>query len=138
MTPVTLFHGTQTDNIQTLEPRKRFVPGNDTVTPSAIYATDDPAYASAHAFPWVTAEGVDLYFEENKVVLEVPKNLEERLNKPIFIYEVAGTTFEAVTSDSLGHNFRSVQSVKCLSKRRFETVIEAVATFGGRVTIKPN
>ncbi len=138
MATITLFHGTQTDNIEILEPRKRYVPGNDAAPPPAIYATDDGAYASAHAFPWATAEGVDLHFEDSRVVLVVPKVLEERMNKPIFIYTVPADTFQEVTSDPVGHNFRSTESVKCLAKKRFETVTEAVTFFGGTVKLKPN
>lgn len=138
MTSITLYHGSQTDNITTLEPRKRFIPGNDTAPPAAIYASDHPAYAAAHAFPWATAEGVNLYFDRQQVMLEIPKSLEERLNRPIFIYTVPANTFEPVASDAVGHNFRSVKPVTCLAKRRFETVIDAVTTFGGTVTIKPN
>lgn len=133
---VTLFHGSQTDNIVALEPRNRYVPGGDTAPPPAIYATDLPAYASAHAFPWATEEGVDLYLEEGRVILEVPKILEERLKKPIFIYTVPAKTFTAVTSDSMGHNFRSTEPVKCIAKQRFESVTEAVTSFGGTVRIK--
>jgi hypothetical protein len=135
---ITLFHGSQTDNIETLEPRKRFVPSNDTAPLAAIYASDHPAYAAAHAFPWFTAEGVNLYFDRKFVVLEVPKMIEERLKQPIFIYTVPANTFEPVASDAVGHNFRSLKPVKCLAKRRFETVIDAVTTFGGTVTIKPS
>jgi hypothetical protein len=138
MAAITLFHGTQTDNIEVLEPRERYYPGTDTAPRPAIYATDVPAYASAHAFPWATAEGVDLHFEENRVVLEVPKALEERLNKPIFIYTVPGDTFQAVIEDTMGHNFRSTERVRCLAKTRFETVTEAVTSYGGTVIIKPN
>jgi hypothetical protein len=138
MAAIALFHGTQTDNIEFLEPRQRYVPGTDTAPRPAIYATDDPAYASAHAFPWATAEGVDLHFEQNRVVLVVPQALKDRLNKPIFIYTVPGDTFQTVFEDSLGHNFRSTERVKCLAKTRFETVIEAVASYGGTVIVKPN
>lgn len=136
MAMVTLFHGSQTDNIDTLEPRNRYVPGGDNAPPPAIYATDLPAYASAHAFPWSTDEGVDLYLEEGRVILEVPKILEERLKKPIFIYTVPAKTFTAVTSDLMGHNFRSMQPVKCIARQRFETVTNAVTFFGGIVKIK--
>jgi len=138
MVSTVLFHGSQTDNIEMLEPRKRFVPGTDPSSPFAIYATDHPAYAAAHAFPWATAEGVNLYFNRQQVILEVPKAIEERLKGPIFIYTVPAQTFEVVASDALGHNFRSVKPVQCLAKRRFETVIEAVTSFGGTVTIQPN
>lgn len=138
MASIVLFHGSQTDNIEMLVPQKRFVPGNDTAPPSAIYASDHPAYAAAHAFPWITSEGVNLYFDRKLVVLEVPKNIEERLKKPIFVYTVPADTFEIVASDAVGHNFRSIKPVRCLAKRRFETVIDAVTTFGGTVTIKSN
>ncbi len=136
MAAITLFHGSQTDNIDIFEPRQRYVPGNDKAPRPAIYATDDPAYASAHAFPWATAEGVDLHFENNRVVLMVPKALEERLNKPIFIYTLPGDTFQPVTEDPIGHNFRSTERVKYLAKTRFETVFEAVTSFGGTVIVK--
>jgi hypothetical protein len=138
MASITFYHGSQTDNIRTLEPRKRFVPSHETAPPAAIYASDHPAYAAAHAFHWTTAEGVRLYFDRLQVMLEVPKSLEERLHRPIFIYTVLADTFEPVASDRVGHNFRSVKPVNCLAKRRFETVIDAVTTFGGTVTIKPH
>ncbi len=136
MATITLYHGTQTDNIDVLEPRQRYYPGTDTAPRPAIYATDVQAYAAAHAFPWATEEGVDLHFEENQVVLEVPKALEDRLNKPIFIYTIPGDTFQAVTEDEMGHNFRSTERVKCLAKKQFATVIEAVTSLGGTVIIK--
>lgn len=130
------FHGSHTDNIATLEPRYRYVPGGDTAPPPAVYATDIPAYAAAHAFPWSTDEGVDLYLLEGRVMLEVPKSLEGRLKEPIFIYTVPATTFSAVTSDEMGHNFRSTQPVQCIAKQRFESVTEAVTSLGGIVKVK--
>lgn len=133
---VSLFHGTQTDNIHTLEPRNRYVPGGESASPPAVYATDLPAYAAAHAFPWSTDEGVDLYLEEERVILEVPKILEERLKKPIFIYTVPAQTFTAVTSDAMGHNFRSTRPVQCVAKQCFASVTEAVTSLGGVVRIK--
>lgn len=133
---VTLFHGSSTDNITTLEPRTRYVPAGDTASPPSVYATDIPAYASAHAFDWETKDGVDLYLEEGRVILIVPKILEERLKKPIFIYTVPAITFTAVTSDSMGHNFRSTEPVKCVAKQRFESVTEAITSLGGIIKIK--
>jgi hypothetical protein len=131
------YHSSQTDDIDTLEPRSRYTPGGDKAPPSSVYATDDPAYAATHAFPWATEEGVNLYYDDSgHVKLEVPASIQDRLKQPVFIYEVSSKTFEAVTSDEMGHNFRSVVPVKCLAKRRFENVIAAVTCYGGTVEIK--
>ena len=42
-----LYHGTSVTNIDVLEPRKRYTPGNEKNSPECIYATDDPAFAAA-------------------------------------------------------------------------------------------
>lgn len=70
------------------------------------------------------------------VVLEVPKNIEERLNQPIFIYHISSERFELLNIPPYGHNYRSLEPVKCIAKQRFETVIEAITHFGGTVKIK--
>lgn len=61
--PMKLYHGTLTDNIELLEPRLRYTPGEEEDSPAGIYATDDPAFAAAHAFPWSSLEGIDLHYE---------------------------------------------------------------------------
>lgn len=139
---VCLFHGSQTDNIETLEPRKRHTPGGEANSPAGIYATDDPAYATAHAFPWSSSEGIDLYYGSNNdeasehVILEIPQSLESRLKQPIFIYEISPENFELLPIPPYGHNYRSLKPAKCIAKKRFETVIEAVNHYGGTVKIK--
>lgn len=137
-----LFHGSQTDNIGALEPRQRYTPGNEKGSPAGIYVTDNPAYAAAHSFPWSSDEGVDLYFERGEengreyVVLEVPKEIETRMQQPVYIYTVKPDSFSPVVSDPVGHNYRSVESVDCIAKQVFESVTQAVEFHGGRVIIK--
>lgn len=77
-----------------------------------------------------------LLFKSEHVVLEVPRDLEERLNKPIFIYQVPAKSFELLNIPPYNHNYRSLEPVKCIAKQRFETVIEAITYFGGTVKIK--
>ena len=137
-----LFHGSQTDNIQKLEPRRRYTPGQEENSPSSIYATDNPAYAAAHSFPWSSDEGANLYFEyeertrRESVVLKVPKKIQARMQFPVYIYTVKSDGFSPVMSDPCGHNYRSVESVSCIAKQVFENVTEAVMFHGGRVVIK--
>lgn len=138
-----LFHGSQTDSIETLEPRKRYTPGTEVNSPAGIYATNDPAYAAAHAFPWSSSEGIDLYYGSDDdetpehVILEIPQSLEPRLKQPIFIYEVSPENFELLSIPPYGHNYRSLEPAKCIAKQRFETVVEAMNYYGGTVKIKP-
>jgi hypothetical protein len=135
MASISLYHGSPADNIETLEPRKGYVPGNDDAPPPAVYATDIPALAAAHAWRWSSNDGVDLYLDEGRVVLIVPKRLEERLKNPVFIYEVPAAKFQVVACDDFGHNFRTTEPVKCLAKRRFENVADAISSLGGRVEL---
>lgn len=136
-----LYHGSQADNIEMLEPRKRYTPGEIPNSP-AIYASDDPAFAAAHAFPWSSSEGIDLYYDhedgdvKEHVVLEVPEHLLSRLEKPVFIYQVSSEKFESLNIPPYGHNYRSLEATKCIAKQRFDTVIEAIHYFGGTVKIK--
>lgn len=138
-----LYHGSQTDNIEVLEPRTRYTPGTEKDSPAGIYASEDPAFAAAHAFPWSSAEGVNLYYDSDEnnssqhVILEVPKSVEARLEQPIIIYEVDAKNFELLNIPPAGHNFRSLEAVKCLAKKRFENVKEAVQHYGGVVRILP-
>ncbi len=137
-----LFHGSQTDNIGALEPRRRYIPGNEEGAPEGTYATDNPAYAAAHSFPWSSDEGVYLCFERDEengreyVLLEVPKEIEARMQQPVYIYTVKSDSFSPVVSDLVGHNYRSVESVDCIAKQVFESVTQAVEFHGGRVIIK--
>lgn len=136
--PTYLYHGSITPNIDTLMPRKRYIPDNEKNTPECIYATDDPGFAAAHAFPWSSNEGIDLYYDEDeakvaRVHLEVPAKLFARLNQPVYIYKVNSSSFYWIKEDVLGKTYRSLERVKCLGCQRFSTVLEAIQTFGGKV-----
>lgn len=136
-----LYHGSINAGINVLEPKKRFTPGNETDSPEAIYASDDPAFAAAHGFPWSSTEGVDLYYDKDEngrkcVHLEVPQSILSRLIQGISVYTVKCEGFKRVDADVAGKSFRSLMATKCLAEKRFKTVIEAVEYFGGKVMIK--
>lgn len=111
--------------------------------PRAIYATDDLAFAAAHAFPWSSKEGIDLYYDvdESKggppfLHLEVPANLFARLNQPVYIYKLESKNFTWIKEDVAGKSYRSLEPAKCLSVQRFDTALNAIETFGGKVIKK--
>lgn len=138
--PATLYHGSITENINRLEPRQRFTPGNEQNAPEAIYATDDPAFAAAHAFPWASTEGINLYYDEDElnegrpcVHIEVPSALFERLNQPVTLYTLGSKTFSWVEEEVVGRTYRSLEAVQTLGAQRFNTVTEAIETYGGKV-----
>lgn len=135
-----LYHGSLTADINTLEPRLRYIPGNEESSPESIYATDDPAFAAAHSFPWSSDEGINLYYDEDIenerkpcVCLEIPAALFERLHQPVYIYKLESHNFSWIQEDVVGRTFRSFESVKCLSCQHFSTVVEAIQAFGGKV-----
>lgn len=130
-----LYHGSLTDSIEILEPNLRYTPGEEENSPAGIYASNDPAFAAAHAFPWSSDEGVDLYYDEEGLVLAVPPKLFCRLFNPVFIYEVPADTFELLQIPPQGRNYRSVEPVKCLSKMRFDNVIVAIQHYGGKFRV---
>lgn len=138
--PDALYHGSTTSNITILEPRRRFTPGNEENAPEAIYATDDPAFAAAHAFPWASIEGINLYYDEDEtregiscVHFEVPAALFERLNQPVTIYTLGSKTFTWVKEEVVGRTYRSLDAVAILSSQHFNTVTEAIEIFGGKI-----
>jgi|688.fasta_scaffold13350_5 hypothetical protein len=133
-----LYHGSDTPGIVQLDPRQRFTPGNEKEVPASVYATSDPAFAAAHAFPWSSSEGIDLYYGENengekKVCLEVPKVIFERLNKPVSIYTLDGKGFTWLKEELSGKTYISLCSVKCIQELRFNSAKEAIEFFGGKV-----
>lgn len=132
-----LYHGSTNSGIEVLEPRKRYVPAHDEDSPACIYATPDPAFAAAHAFPWSSSEGIDLYYDDvdgtSRVFLEVPSTVFSRLNQPISIYTLNSQGFVWVKEEVVGKTYRSIASVKSLAEQRFDTVIDAVQYFGGVV-----
>ena len=66
-----LYHGSSTADITTFIPHIRSTPivHKDNPKP-AIYATDDKAYAAAHAFLWSSDEGFDTYYKDGNIVLQ--------------------------------------------------------------------
>lgn len=135
-----LYHGSLTGDIEILEPRKRSTPGGESHSPEAIYATDDPAFAAAHAFfPW--SSDIDLYYKENEdgvevVHLEVPEEIASRLNQITYIYKVSSHTFKFLEFDQTGHNFRTTEKVECIGHESFKNITDAVQKYGGKVIIK--
>lgn len=133
--PSILYHGTVTSRIEKFKPRKRCTPGELDNVGAQIYAGLTPAYAAAHAIPWSSSEGVRLSCSNNSVTFEVPKKIEERLNQPIYVYEVPSNTFKLLNISPKGYNFASKESVRPVSVEGFDTVWEAIEKYGGRITI---
>jgi len=130
------YHGSLTDEIERLEPRLRYTPGNESNSPAGIYASDLPAFAAAHSFPWSSDEGIDLYVVGETVMLEIPRSLVERLQIPVHVYRVENKLFSQITCDLTGHTFRATEPVDCLEKKSFSSVVEAIEYYGGYVVIQ--
>jgi hypothetical protein len=130
------YHGSSTDGIKCLEPRLRYTPGEELSSPSSIYASDLPAFAAAHSFPWSSDEGIDLYVDKQTVIMEVPLSIYERLLRKTYIYVVDSNQFSLVECESTGHTFRAITPVDCLEKVSFQSVVEAIEHYGGRIVIK--
>ncbi len=139
-----LYHGTVAEGVEALAPRRRYTPGalgDD--PPPAVYATDDPAYAAAHAFPWSSKEGFGLSYDApyergGRPVLRVPAAQEHRLERPVFVYALPAEGFELLgTVTPLGQNYRIEAPVPPVGVERFPTVRAAVEHYGGRVEILP-
>lgn len=130
------YHGSSTDGIECLEPRLRHAPGEELSSPSSIYASDLPAFAAAHSFPWSSDEGIDLYVDGQMVIMEIPLPIYERLLRKTYIYVVDSKQFSLVECESTGHTFRALTPVNCLEKACFQSVVEAIEHYGGQVVIK--
>ena len=132
-----LYHGSSVDGIECLEPRLRYTPGDEEMSPAGIYASDLPAFAAAHSFPWSSDEGIDLYVDEGTVFLQVPHSLAPRLQRSTFIYVVDGSQFTFLTCEATGHTFRATKAIPCLQKMSFPSVTDAITHYGGHVVIMP-
>ncbi|MEZ4114151.1 MAG: hypothetical protein R3B65_01685 [Candidatus Paceibacterota bacterium] len=120
-----LYHGSVTQNIKTLEPRKRFTP-NGEINYSAIYATPSIGFAVCHSFPWSTNEGVDLSIEDGKIKMVIPKDLEGRLLVPISVYKIEDTNFELTKEESTGYTWHSIKPAGILEEIQYKNVLEAM------------
>jgi len=130
-----LYHGSITPNIEQLEPRRRYTPGQlgDDV-PAAVYATDDPAYAAAHAFPWGSDEGFDLRYIDGMLHFEVPAQFRDRLKVPAYLYELPADNFTVIDGvRPLGRNYWATVPVKPTGRIDYQTVEEGVTKNGGVV-----
>lgn len=127
-----LYHGSTTQNLKTLEPRKRYVPAGK-IDYEAIYATPLPAYAAVHSFPWSSEEGIGLEIKDEKVILDIPEKLKNRLNVPISIYKVSAEGFEHTKEEEMGLTWHTIKSVKVLKEEKYESVESAIYELGGEI-----
>jgi hypothetical protein len=132
--PPVLYHGSSTAGIAEFEPRRRYVPSE--AIDDQIYATDLPAFAAAHSFPWQSSEGFDLSIENGTVAFYIPSVYKERLNAPAYIYKLPGNSFRLATEDSTGHTFISDTNVTPIGVKQFVTVEQAIQYFGGKVVYR--
>lgn len=124
-----LYHGSTTQNLKTLEPRKRYTPQGK-IDYSAIYATTLPGYAATHSFPWSSDEGVGLDVDEEKISLSIPKILAERLQTPISIYKISNENFEHTQEELTGYTWHTTQPVEILEEKQYESVEIALKELG--------
>lgn len=139
--PSVLYHGSATPGLLVLEPRQRFTPRveNDQ-SPDGVYASDDPGFATGHAFPWQSADGIDLGYVGDDagvtLTLRVPVTLRHRLDQPVVVYTVPAAPFTLLPHVSpSGRTFRALVPVAGLAEQRFETVWEAFMSYGGEIVI---
>jgi len=131
--PPLVYHGSSVE-IAELEPRERFTPAEG--VGNRVYASDLPAFAAAHSFPWHSGEGVELDVDEGTAILRVPTRLKERLMVPVFIYTMPSESFNWVPEESTGHTLGTSMSVRPTNVERFNTVEDAITHFGGQVIYK--
>jgi hypothetical protein len=133
-----LYHGSSVHGLDYLEPRHRYTPGAEHDSPEGIYASDDAAFAAGHAFPWHSEEGIDLgYYDETMTMtLQVPVSLRWRLDQSISIYTVDPKDFVVLPEVApRGRTYRSLEKVKCLEEKCFDSVWEAFTAYGGQMRV---
>lgn len=126
-----LYHGSITQDLKVLEPRKRYTPAGK-IEYSAVYATPLSAYAAAHAFPWSSDEGFDIDFD-SELVLIVPKEYRARLNVPISIYKVSSRGFQITSEEETGQTWHTTKPVDVLEELKYKSVEEALFQLGGKI-----
>lgn len=132
--PPFVYHGSDAGTIEDFEPRKRFTPAED--VGELVYASDLPAFAAAHSFPWGTDEGFDLSINDGRIIFRVPVQFKERLMIPVFVYKLSSEQFDWNAQESTGHTLSSARQVKPSSIEQFSSVEEAIRHFGGEVIYK--
>jgi hypothetical protein len=104
-----------------------------------VYASDIPAFAAAHAFPWSTNEGFELSVSGvGRVTLSVPPQHQQRLQCPAYLYAVRANSFVSTVSEGSGHTYHSDAPVQVLSCTPFRTVEEAIKSHGGIIALNRN
>jgi hypothetical protein len=134
----TLYHGSATPALTEIEPRSRFIPVgvSEAHWPALVYASDIPAFAAAHSFPWSTNEGFELSVSGvGRVTLSVPPQHQQRLQCPAYLHAVPADSFVSTVSEGSGHTYHSDAPVQVLSCTRFRTVEEAIKSHGGIVAL---
>lgn len=126
-----LYHGSATQNLKTLEPRKRHTPYGE--MNASIYATPSPAFAATHSFAWTTDEGVNLNVHGEHIVLTLSETMKERLQIPISIYKIPAKDFEHTVKESTGYTWHTEQNVEIIEEVKYNSVEEAIKETGGEV-----
>jgi len=124
-----LYHGSTTQNIKTLEPRKRYTPQGK-IDYSAIYATPLIAYAATHSFPWSSDEGVGLDVGDTKIFFNIPEALQERLQVPISIYKISDEHFKHTEEEVTGYTWHTTEPVDVLEEKQYSSVEAALKELG--------
>ncbi|MEK7184720.1 MAG: hypothetical protein AAB683_01110 [Patescibacteria group bacterium] len=127
-----LYHGSITQNLKKLEPRKRYTPAGK-IDYSAIYATPLPAYAAAHSFPWSTDEGVGLDVSENGVDLFIPNKFKSRLQVPISIYKISAESFLRTKEEETGYTWHATIPIDVIEEKKYSSVEVALRELGARL-----
>jgi len=140
--PVFLYHGSATSGIEVLEPRRRRVPGTDMDAPSAVYASDDAAFAAGFGFSWGSNEGGIWHgYTTNDegglvVCMMVSTTQQHKLEQPVSVYKVSSDSFELMPHvPPCGRNYRSWVAVRCLAEESFTSVTAAIEHYGGIVKV---
>ena len=124
-----LYHGSSVQGLKKLIPFKKHTPQGE-VEFAAIYATPLPGFAAAHSFRWSSDEGVYLEVTKDlRVIFKVPKQIIERLEIPISIYQVDPHNFTLCKEELTGQTYISKQEVDVIDEVRFKSVIDALEFF---------
>jgi hypothetical protein len=127
-----LYHGSTTQNIKVLEPRKRFTPAGK-IDFDAIYASPLPAFAAAHSFPWSSEEGIGLDVNRDKVVLSVPMKFADRVYVPVSIYKLSSDDFEQTKEEETGFTWHTTKNAPVIEEQKYGSVMEAIKQLGGEI-----
>jgi hypothetical protein len=124
-----LYHGSTTQNLKTLKPRKRYTP-QGRIDYAAIYATPLPGFAATHSFPWSSDEGVGLDVGDKKIFFSIPEKLRERLQVPISIYKISDENFQHTKEELTGYTWHTTQTIQVLDEKQYESVEAALRELG--------